>query len=135
MREVVAEVVFVLNRPVYEHFIGFQGPVGRDFERRNRTLVFRAKQTAGVDTGELRGDIRVLTRRKTRSGLSAEIGSRVQHAMVHHVGSRPHIIRPRRPGGVLRFTVGGIVYFRSFVRHPGTRPNYFLSSWLREWVR
>ena len=39
-------------------------------------------------------------------------------------GTPPHVIRPRRPGGVLRFVVGGgQVVFTREVHHPGTSPN------------
>ncbi len=47
-------------------------------------------------------------------------------------GTRPHIIRPRRPGGVLRFTVGGRVVYARYVNHPGTKPNNFMIQALRE---
>jgi hypothetical protein len=52
-------------------------------------------------------------------------------------GTRPHEIRPRRAGGVLRFrwAAGGNgsgVYFFRRVRHPGTRPNDFV---MRTWTR
>lgn len=47
-------------------------------------------------------------------------------------GTRPHIIRPRRPGGVLRFTIGGRVVYARFVNHPGTRPNGFMIEALRQ---
>lgn len=46
-------------------------------------------------------------------------------------GTRPHIIRPRRAGGVLRFTIGGRVVYARYVNHPGTRPNDFLLEALR----
>ncbi|KUN37671.1 hypothetical protein AQJ30_15415 [Streptomyces longwoodensis] len=46
-------------------------------------------------------------------------------------GTRPHLIRPRRRGGVLRFEVGGDVVYTRLVRHPGTRPNNFLARALR----
>jgi hypothetical protein len=46
-------------------------------------------------------------------------------------GTRPHIIRPRRPGGVLRFEIGGRVVYARYVQHPGTRPNGFLIEALR----
>lgn len=47
-------------------------------------------------------------------------------------GTRPHQIRPRRQGGVLRFTVGGVVVYARSVSHPGTRPNRFMIEALRE---
>lgn len=47
-------------------------------------------------------------------------------------GTRPHVIRPRRPGGVLRFTVGGRVVYARFANHPGTRPNRFMIEALRQ---
>lgn len=37
-------------------------------------------------------------------------------------GTRPHFIKAK-PGGVLRFTVGGQVRFAKSVQHPGTKPN------------
>jgi len=37
-------------------------------------------------------------------------------------GSRPHEIVPKRPGGLLRFIVGGEVVYTRHVDHPGTRP-------------
>ncbi|WP_019061686.1 hypothetical protein [Streptomyces prunicolor] len=46
-------------------------------------------------------------------------------------GTRPHLIRPRRRNGVLRFEVDGHVVFTRLVRHPGTRPNNFLARALR----
>ncbi|MEU0059072.1 hypothetical protein [Streptomyces sp. NPDC006334] len=46
-------------------------------------------------------------------------------------GTRPHLIRPRRRNGVLRFEVDGQVVFTRLVRHPGTRANPFLQRALR----
>lgn len=126
-------VVFVLNRPVYEHFISWNGPVGRDMDRRIDTLIFRAKSTVGVDTGALKANIRVLRKWATKSGLSAQVGARRDYTMAHHEGARPHVIRARR-AQALRFQVGGRILFRTSVRHPGNRANPFLSRWLDEFV-
>lgn len=46
-------------------------------------------------------------------------------------GTRPHLIRPRRKKGFLRFEVGGDVVYTKLVRHPGTRPNNFMARALR----
>ncbi|KUN32553.1 hypothetical protein AQJ11_03230 [Streptomyces corchorusii] len=58
---------------------------------------------------------------------------RCDHPAVLYVlhGTRPHLIRPRRRNGVLRFEVGGEVVFTRLVRHPGTRANNFLGRALR----
>lgn len=41
-------------------------------------------------------------------------------------GTPRHDIYPRKPGGRLRFTVGGRIVFARVVDHPGTKPNNFL---------
>lgn len=41
-------------------------------------------------------------------------------------GTKPHPIFPRKPGGMLRFTVGSRVVFARAVNHPGTEANPFL---------
>ena len=53
----------------------------------------------------------------------------VDHPAASYVlqGTNPHEIRPRRPNGVLRFTLkGGRVVYARHVNHPGTKPNNFL---------
>lgn len=46
-------------------------------------------------------------------------------AAIHHDGTRPHEIRPKK-AKVLVFNVGGRTVFTQKVRHPGTKPNRFL---------
>lgn len=36
------------------------------------------------------------------------------------VGTRPHVIRPKKPDGWLRWVSGGKVHFAKVVHHPGT---------------
>jgi hypothetical protein len=52
----------------------------------------------------------------------------VDHPAAHFVfnGTRPHEIRPKRSGGVLRFRIGSTVVYARHVNHPGTKPNPFL---------
>ena len=38
-------------------------------------------------------------------------------------GTRPHEIRPKKPGGVLAFKIGGRTIFTKKVNHPGTKAN------------
>lgn len=50
--------------------------------------------------------------------------------MAIHEGARAHVIRPRRPDGVLRFywdRTGRVEYFK-MVRHPGVGATPFLTS-------
>lgn len=60
------------------------------------------------------------------------IGSDVEYAALVNDGTRPHVIRPRRADGVLRFRVGGRVVYARVVNHPGTRARPFLDRALRE---
>jgi hypothetical protein len=107
-----------------------QGPAGpvvtfiRGVARRVRT---RAVLKCPVDTGRLRSAHReeVGVRRGQVYGF---VTNDVEYAAAVHDGSGPYVIRPRRPGGVLRFETGGEVVFTTHVNHPGTRPQ----PWLRE---
>jgi hypothetical protein len=50
------------------------------------------------------------------------LGNPQVYARILELGGRtaPHLIRPRRPGGVLRFQRGGETVFARLVRHPGS---------------
>lgn len=90
----------------------------------------RAKILAPVDTGRLRSSIRyTITDRAL--GVTADLRSDVSYAEYVHDGTQPHIIRPRRRGGVLRFRAGGQIVYARFVRHPGTRARPFLTEAIR----
>jgi len=104
----------------------------RELGEASRQAVNRAKVLAPVDTGRLRASIRVEARRTLTLRSRYTIGSDVYYAPFVNDGTRPHIIRPRRPGGTLRFTVGGRVVYAKVVHHPGTRARPFLDRALRE---
>ena len=59
------------------------------------------------------------------SGDYGRVFNQVPYANYVHGGTRPHVIRPRSPGGVLAFTIGGQMIFAKRVNHPGTRANPF----------
>ena len=77
------------------------------------------------DKGELRGSIRgdpVVLISGTRSTF--RVRAPVIQAVTTDRGARPHVIRPRRAGGVLVFNwpkAGGVVHLRK-VNHPGNPP-------------
>ncbi|MGW2100356.1 hypothetical protein ACWCPX_22160 [Streptomyces olivaceoviridis] len=64
-------------------------------------------------------------------GLEGVIHSRHPATLFILLGTRPHLITPRRRNGVLRFEVDGRVVFTRRVRHPGTRPNDYLGRAMR----
>jgi hypothetical protein len=107
-----------------------QGPTGpvvsfvRSVARRVRT---RAVLKCPVDTGRLRSAHREEVGVR-RGAVYAFVTNDVEYAAHVHDGTGPHVIRPRRPGGVLRFEKGGEVVFTTYVNHPGTRAQ----PWLRE---
>lgn len=49
-------------------------------------------------------------------------------------GTRPHVIRPKRSGGVLVFTVGGTKVFARKVQHPGTKAQPYVRPAFQAWV-
>lgn len=104
------------------------GLVYRNMERRLR----RAEQVAiQLAPGGMKAGIRAQIRRGPGGDFEGVINLRHPAALYVTGGTRPHRIQPRRPGGVLRFTVGGKVVYARFVNHPGTKPNDFMQRALR----
>lgn len=75
--------------------------------------------------GELR--FKIWNSRRTRDGRDL--------AAIIEAGSRPHIIRPKKVGGVLVFTARtGETVFARMVQHPGTRAYRVMETALRRVV-
>ena len=104
------------------------GPVGRYLFVKGRAIVAGAKQQVGVDTGRLKASIHMRQERAPKGQLM-RIGSPLSYALMHHEGTRPHLIVPNK-SQVLRFTAGSRVIYTHMVRHPGTRPNRYLTDHL-----
>lgn len=64
-------------------------------------------------------------------GIAIYVGSDHPIALMHHEGTRPHEIRPRK-AQVLAFEVNGQVVFATVVHHPGTKPNKYLTDSLTQ---
>lgn len=113
-----AELDTLLNSPA--------GTVGRHLAAVGHQIMIAAKQQVGVDTGRLKNSIHM---RHFRSGVGQliEVGSSLNYALLHHQGTRPHLITPNR-AQVLRFTAGSRVIYTHQVKHPGTRPNRYLTD-------
>jgi hypothetical protein len=63
-------------------------------------------------------------------GVKATVGSSVSYALIHHNGSRPHVILPVRAKSLV-FTSKGRLVVTNRVNHPGTKPNRYLTDNLR----
>lgn len=111
------------------------GMVGRHMLGIGMKIKVAAQRQVGVKTGRLRSSITV-EQGTTGTRQHVKIGSNLHYALMHHEGTRPHIITANPPKTHLRFTNkrGGMVYTTS-VMHPGTKPNRYLSSQLRKFVR
>jgi len=109
-----------------------RGASRNELEIAAREVMNRAKVLVPVDTGRLRASIRIEQRRNLALRSRYTIGSDVYYAPFVNDGTRPHIIKPRRPGGSLRFVIGGRVVYAKVVHHPGTRARPFLDRALRE---
>lgn len=102
------------------------GTVGRHMKKIGRRISMAARAQVGVQTGLLKMSINA-TQERTSNGQLVKIGSMLPYALVHHEGSRPHMIHGRN-GGMLRFTQSGRVVYHRAVMHPGTRPNRYLAD-------
>jgi hypothetical protein len=115
----------ILNHPKLNAEL--KGPTGglwKWLDKRGDKVVHAAKRQVGVQTGQLRASIHMRHTSDAR-GQNLWIGSEVKYGYLHHEGTRSHIIAPKN-GGVLVLRSGRAV--RGAVRHPGTKPNRFLSS-------
>lgn len=126
---------FIVDRPAMDRFIGWGGPVGSDLRRRGRTLLFRARMSAGVRTGKLRLDMEV--REATRvDGLEIQVGNwGTKYAAAHHQGAKAHEIVARNAPYLKFYWVRKQTFVTTKrVWHPGNKPNPYLTRWLREAV-
>ena len=105
-----------------------RGMVGRHMGRRAQIFITAAKLQVGKKTGRLESSIQVQEHKAEPYGQLMRVGSTVKHARLHHQGTRPHIIRPKEQGGVLAFRKGSRMIVTREVRHPGTKPNRYLTD-------
>ena len=104
--------------------------VGKYIDLLGKLVVMAAKVQVGTRTGALKASIHSRVDKGLR-GPEARIGSDLSYALLHHEGTKPHLILPKKPGGVLRFSSGGRIIYTRKVMHPGTRPNRYLTDNLR----
>lgn len=112
------------------YFNAPSGTTGRYLANRGRLIVAAAKAQVGVDTGALRSSIG-MTHYRGVGGQYLRIGSNNKIALIHHEGTRPHAIEARDQHKMMRFSSGGRTIYTRKVRHPGTRPNHYLTDNLK----
>ena len=123
--------VIVWNYPELDKLLNSRyGPVGRDIEKRSARVLAAAKVQAGVGTGALKISINQNFER-TSVGPKVLVGSSLSYALMHHEGTKPHVI-VAKPSGVLKFrNRAGIAVYAHAVVHKGTKPNRFLTDNLK----
>lgn len=104
------------------------GMVGDHLTGRAQAFIGAARGQVGKKTGQLAASIRVQQHEAASYGQFLKVGSTVKHARLHHQGTRPHVIRPHERGGVLVFGSRGRTVVTRQVRHPGTKPNRYLTD-------
>lgn len=121
----------VLYKPIVNFELrNMYGTVGRYIRKVGQRAANRARRQVGVKTGALKASIRMQVIRR-RGEVAVKIGGYTDYALLHHQGSRPHIIEPNKPGGQLVFFKGSRLVRTPIVHHPGTKPNRYLTDQLR----
>jgi HK97 gp10 family phage protein len=92
-------------------------------------LVVEMQVRVPVDSGKLRDSIGVRI-----EGTTIRVGPDVPYATYVEFGTRPHEIKPKKPGGVLAFKVNGQQVYARVVNHPGTPAQPFVRPAFDAWV-
>jgi hypothetical protein len=121
------DIVFVPNEiGIMSLYQGDGSPVVRHMRRKANQTSQLAKLRVGKQTGRLAESIRVWPTQYGAGGAPyVRIGSRLNYSLMHHTGTRPHIIRAKG-GGMLSFNTRNGHVFATVVKHPGTRANWYL---------
>lgn len=127
-------VNLVLYKPILEFELrSSHGMVGRTLHKIGNRVLQGARRQAGVKSGRLRASMK-LRHVRVRREAAVKIGAYTEYALMHHQGTRPHIITPNKPGGNLVFMKGSRVIHTKMVMHPGTRANRYLTDQLRKQI-
>lgn len=121
---------------VYKPILNFElnhnfGLVGRHLHKTANRITQLAKLQVGKKTGNLMRSIKFRHLPKNTLGPGIKVGGYTSYALMHHQGTKPHIITPNKPGGNLVFRKGSRVIHTQIVRHPGTRANNYLTTPMR----
>lgn len=104
-----------------------------DIQKRTRRAHYLARKQVGRDTRELYRSISYRVSVGSRGGVLGVVTANNKIALMHHNGTSPHIIAARK-AQTLRFKSRGKIVYAKVVRHPGTKPNRYLTDNLRKVV-
>jgi len=129
----VSSVKLVLYKPIINFELNSNfGMVGRHLHRTGNRISQLAKLQVGKKTGRLARSIKFEHIARNPLGPGIKVGGYTPYALLHHQGTRPHLIVPNKPGGNLVFMKGSRIVHTKIVRHPGTRPNRYLTDSVRK---
>jgi hypothetical protein len=103
------------------------GPIVADLSRRGTNVQGGARRQVGKVTRRLERSIVKRPGVDNRGPFLLVVSEGVEYGYWHHEGTSPHMIYPRT-ARVLSWTSGDRRLFATSVRHPGTRPNRFLTD-------
>ena len=104
------------------------GKLWKVLEHRGKIALVLAKSQVGKKTGALAISIK-MSHKPVLRGQELKIGSDNKIAYLHHEGTKPHLITPKNAPQLVFMSRGRIIRTQ-LVRHPGTKPNKYLSDQL-----
>jgi hypothetical protein len=96
-----------------------------------REIETRLKRTGPFVSGNMNANTTARSR-ATTAGAAIDVEVNTPYAHIVARGQRPHVIEPRRDGGVLVFDVGGRTVYARSVNHPGAQGNDWWTSTIRD---
>lgn len=121
------------DRAWYEMTRSPTGMVGSYYRREARRIEFMAKRQVGKESHKLEKSINH-SLYSFAWGILIRVGSDNSIAYIHHEGTKPHVIIPKT-AKTLRFSSRGKIVYAKVVKHPGTKPNRYLSDNMRKVIR
>jgi hypothetical protein len=107
------------------------GSLSKSMKKRGRAMEALAQQKVRSKTGRLKSSIKY-DHRILPTAHIVTLTANAPYAKDVHEGTKPRLIEPNDPKGMLRFVNKGVIVFAHKVLHPGSKPNPFLSKALRE---
>lgn len=104
-------------------------------ERAKQQVGYSDDQNRNRDAGPHLRDTIIRRMNVGADGVEMEVGSESPHALYHHEGTEPHIIKAKNVSTLFFYwpKVGGFVW-PTIVHHPGTKANHYLTDPLGEVV-